>query len=110
MLSDPRIGFCGSTLRYYDRPDMVQQYAGNSFNPLKGKGLALGLGRPADEPVEVAATDPELTFVSGASVLVSRALLESVGLMEEVYGAQQAAGVVAILSHQLAVFLSGHLA
>jgi N-acetylglucosaminyl-diphospho-decaprenol L-rhamnosyltransferase len=49
------------------------------------RGLALGLGSPADLEPNVELVERQLDFVSGAAMLVSRAYIEHVGLMDEGY-------------------------
>ncbi|WP_262268054.1 glycosyltransferase [Microvirga yunnanensis] len=82
---DARIGMCGSTLVYADHPEIVQNLGGGGFLRLKGRGYGLGQGIPASQRVDRSAVERELRFVSGASMLVTREFLESVGLMEESY-------------------------
>lgn len=82
---DPTIGMCGSTLVYYDRRDMVQNLAGGTFNPFKGYGVGLGFGGNPNDPVDRHQVEQQLAFVSGASMLVTREFLETVGLMSEDY-------------------------
>ena len=79
MQSDPQIGICGSTLLYYHRPDIVQAYGGSDFNPVTANSACKGLGTPLTlPPPPIYST---FRFVPGASMFVSRALLEKVGLM-----------------------------
>jgi GT2 family glycosyltransferase len=82
---DPRIGMCGSTLVYAKRPDIVQNLAGGGFKRWKGKGYGLGEGTLASDEVKRNMVEKELRFVSGASMLVTREFVETVGLMQEDY-------------------------
>ncbi|PSO16470.1 glycosyltransferase family 2 protein [Bradyrhizobium sp. MOS003] len=82
---DDRIGICGSTLVYFDKPDVVQNLAGGGFKKFRGKAYSMGMGLPLSEPIDRACIENELRFVSGASMLVTRTFLEQVGLMCEDY-------------------------
>lgn len=84
-MEDPKIGICGSTLVYLDRPQIVQTLGGGGFNRLKGLAYAIGFGRSLSEPIDRKAVEDEMRFVSGASMLVSRAFLDEVGLMQDDY-------------------------
>jgi len=85
MESDPQLGITGSTLLFYDEPDVVQCCAGYGFNFWTARV------RPAAEVVarnrlpEETAVEEKLRFVSGASMFVRRCFLEKVGLMNEQY-------------------------
>ncbi len=84
--SDPRIGIVGSTLRYYERPEVVQALAGAAMDlsSLSSRhiGAGLVLAGPAIDP---AAVERDLSYVMGASMLVSRRFIQDVGLMQEDY-------------------------
>ena len=84
MAATPGIGMCGTVVRFYHHPDRVQALNGSRFSPLTGQSAGLGAGASGDIPPGTdiaAATD----YVLGASLAVSRAFLEEVGLMEEGY-------------------------
>lgn len=77
----PRVGICGSQVRYYERPDMVQSLGGQ-LNRWLCTTHNVACGEPADaQPPQPDTID----FVPGASMLVSRAFLERAGLMAESY-------------------------
>jgi GT2 family glycosyltransferase len=85
MKKEPKIGLCGSTLRYYTSPETVQCYGGYRFNEwiarvLPMRGERDSNGAPLESEIEA-----NLKFISGASTLVRRDLLEKVGLMNEQY-------------------------
>ena len=77
----PEIGICGSTLVYYDTPDRIQALGGGRYDPWLGRMHLLGFEQPYVHGL--AATPADLDFVHGASMLVSRAFVEAVGLMDE---------------------------
>jgi GT2 family glycosyltransferase len=85
MLATPRVGMCGTVVRHYWHPDRVQALNGSTYNKYTGSSRSLGGELPATvrySPQDVAdATD----FVVGASLAVSRAFLNDVGLMDEGY-------------------------
>jgi len=64
---------------------MVQTYGGAWFSRLKWLAAAIGAGSPSSADVDESAVEAELSFVNGASPLVTRTFLERVGLMEESY-------------------------
>jgi GT2 family glycosyltransferase len=84
MKAEPRIGMLGSTLAYYDDPAKVQGLGG-WFDGRAGRGDHIGKfidlsALPMREEVE-----RQMTYVIGASMLVSRRFLNEVGLMAERY-------------------------
>lgn len=85
MHADPAIGMCGSTLAYFHQPDMVQALGGARFDFLRGVGQHMGVGGRLDVKRDVAAIENSLDYVVGASMMVSRHFLETVGLMNEEY-------------------------
>jgi hypothetical protein len=85
MRRDPRVGIVGSTLLYYHDPDTVQAWGGASYNPWLALPRHVGASRPAAQPVDAAAVERRLSYITGASMLVSAAFLREVGLMSEDY-------------------------
>lgn len=80
--SDPAVGMVGSKLLHYDRPDQIQAIAGGTIIRWQGRTRYLG----ADEPDRGQWTEPlDLEYVTGASLLVRRELLETVGELDERY-------------------------
>lgn len=74
-VSDPTVGVVGSVLRYYDEPDRIQVYGGGRVS------LWTGVSRH----FIVSVADDDLHYVSGASLLINRLLIEDVGLLDESY-------------------------
>lgn len=76
--ANDRIGLCGSVLRDYFHPREVLTLGGRSYSRLSGR----------TRPIQ-AASDPEAQrrpdYIEGASMLVRRKFLETVGLMAEDY-------------------------
>lgn len=85
MAMTPRIGMCGTVVRFYWAPDMVQALNGNRFNIWTGAGKAIHGRLPASTPFDAATVAAATDFVLGASIAVSREFLENVGLMEASY-------------------------
>ncbi|WP_165498362.1 glycosyltransferase family 2 protein [Siculibacillus lacustris] len=84
MRAEPDLGMLGSTLVYYDDPTKVQGLGG-WFDGRKGMGDHIGKFTDLDALPSREAVEHEMTYVIGASMLVSRRFLEEVGLMEESY-------------------------
>lgn len=82
----PRAGIIGSTLLYYDKPETVQALGGASLSHRTFGATHLGIGlRVGEVPDDPAAVESRMAYVVGASMLVSRAFVERVGLMQEDY-------------------------
>lgn len=83
---DSSVGMVGSTVLYYDRPQIVQAQAGARINADTGESRHIGEGMPAtnviDQPEDV---EQQLAYIFGASMLVSRQLIDIIGLMQEDY-------------------------
>jgi GT2 family glycosyltransferase len=84
--ADGRLGMVGSTLRYYDRPDVVQALGGSVMDPanLLTRHIATG-ARLASLKIDVAEIERQLFYIFGASMLVSRRFVQEIGLMQEDY-------------------------
>ena len=85
--SDPSFGIIGSTLLYYYRPEHVQVLGGCSFSAWTTRIAPVGWGKTATEAAAVSESEVEahLDYVTGASMMVSKAFIDDVGLMEEDY-------------------------
>lgn len=71
--SDPRIGAVGSAIYYMSQPERLKVWGGGYVNFWQGRHRHF-LRPVADEKVQ---------FLTGASLLVRRSVLESVGLLDE---------------------------
>jgi GT2 family glycosyltransferase len=86
MQADPGLGLCGSTLVYFDEPDKVQAFGGATYSRWSGRSRHVGAFLPRSAvPADGRAIEAQLSYVVGAAMLVSRAFLEQVGLMQEDY-------------------------
>ena len=52
MDATPNIGMCGTVVRYYHRPDIVQALGGSSFDMRTGQSRHIGNGQPAGTPID----------------------------------------------------------
>jgi GT2 family glycosyltransferase len=80
------IGMVGSTIRYYDAPDVIQAMGGASLNRSNGTSQHIGEGASlSDVPSDTSGVERRMDYVMGASMLVSARYIDVVGLMEEDY-------------------------
>jgi len=81
----PEAGMCGSVLLRYRDPGRVQALGGSRFNRVLGTTRPVGGGLPLDEALAAASAGrlgaPD--YICGASLLLTRRLLEDVGLLSE---------------------------
>jgi len=84
---DSRIGMVGSTLRYYDRPNVVQTMGGSRKGPEYPQGVFrhIGEGVNVANLPEQSAIERELFYVFGASMLVAASFVRDVGPMSDDY-------------------------
>jgi len=81
----PSLGILGAQLRLYDEPAKLQMQGALSFDKWTGRALGIGAGLPVSDALPAADIESRADFICGASMAVSRAFLEQVGLMEERY-------------------------
>ena len=77
---------CGSVIHFFDRPEIIQALGGNRFNQMTGIA-ARSEGRFLHESENYCpeTSARQLDYISGCSMLLPRAFLEEVGLMDEDY-------------------------
>lgn len=81
MAERPRAGLCGSTLLDYEPPHAVQALGGATYNRWLGTARQIH-----SEPSGLAErVESRMAYVVGASMLVSKAFLREVGLLNEEY-------------------------
>jgi len=85
MQQRPDVGMCGSTLLRYHAPHKVQARGGGWYCRWIGLPWHLGQLGSADKEVDPTSIERRMSYVVGASLLVSRDFLEQVGLMCEDY-------------------------
>lgn len=83
---DSRLGMVGSSLVYYWAPERVQALGGARVVRDRLHIAHIGEGKAvADIPSDPRPVEREMAYVVGASMLVSRAFVAEVGLMNESY-------------------------
>lgn len=85
MKEDLSIGICGSKLCFYSTPNLVQAYGGATYNPITARNRHIGALKKASEREDRAKIERQIEYIIGASMLVSKRFLNSVGLMNEEY-------------------------
>jgi GT2 family glycosyltransferase len=85
MQRESELGLCGSTLIYESRRDTVQALGGARYNRWLGSVRHIGQHQPRTQAVDEGAVQGQLDYLIGASMLASRAFLETVGLLQEDY-------------------------
>ena len=76
-------GLVGSRLVFAGK-DRIQM-RGGQWRRLIARGLSLGYGEPANAPVDAAAIEHHLEWISGAALYATREFVETVGAMDERY-------------------------
>jgi GT2 family glycosyltransferase len=83
---DPRIGMVGSTIRYYDRPQVVQALGGASLELSTMGSHLIGTGCDLSAiPQDSTAVEAQMVYVMGASMLASAGFVRDIGLLREDY-------------------------
>ncbi len=85
MSSDAQIGICGCTLTHTEPALLVQAYGGVKYSTLTGKGIHVGEGVFYQGPVDNKQVESEITYISGASMIVTHEFIQKVGPMCEDY-------------------------
>ncbi|MFZ2223261.1 MAG: glycosyltransferase family 2 protein [Candidatus Deferrimicrobium sp.] len=84
---DGSLGMVGATIRYYDRPDIIQALGGARFSRIRARSRIVGIGRPiSDYDIgSLRRVEELLDWICGASMFLPKRFLETVGMMEEQY-------------------------
>lgn len=85
MQKRPGAGICGSTLLSYDEPDKVQALGGVRYNKWVGTIEPIGEHQSFAGVCSSEKVEEEMSYVVGASMLVSRKFLCDIGLLCEEY-------------------------
>jgi GT2 family glycosyltransferase len=81
----PNVGICGSTLLYYDSPEIVQTRGGVAYNRWLATMRPLARGAPIQQSFDHCRIERRMSYPVGASMLVTGEFLRSVGLLSEAY-------------------------
>ena len=79
-VSDRSLGACGAVVAEYKKPDTIQLFGGGCLHGPAGEPRLAGHGQPLTSS---GALRPELDFLSGASLLTRRTVVERIGLLDE---------------------------
>ncbi len=80
------VGVCGSIIHFFDHPEVIQAIGGNSFNFTTGiAGQSVGRYQHEDERPHASTQIDSIDYLSGCSMLIPRAALEQVGLLNDAY-------------------------
>ena len=85
MRENPDAGMCGSTLPFYQDPGKIWALGGATYNKWLCKTECIGLHTPVSASVSKDEVEHAMDYVAGASMLVSKAFLSIVGVMNERY-------------------------
>lgn len=85
MQRDTSIGLMGSTLMFFDKPQVVQCFGGLGFNFWTARVRPFPVIPDLAHAPSVGYVEEHIRYVSGASTLVSRGFIEAVGLLNEQY-------------------------
>jgi GT2 family glycosyltransferase len=78
--SDPTVGIAGPTIYYHGRPELIWS-AGGAIDWRRGKTWMVGLNAP--DTGQFGTVARQVDFVTGCALLVKRAVMERVGLLDE---------------------------
>jgi N-acetylglucosaminyl-diphospho-decaprenol L-rhamnosyltransferase len=76
-------GMVGSTIVAPDQRELIYCRAGHHWRRLRTSLALRGLGQPVAAPIDLPAFEATLDCISGASLYVTRACVENIGLMDE---------------------------
>jgi GT2 family glycosyltransferase len=85
MATSPGIGMCGSNVRYHGSPEVNQALGGARHNWWFALPRHIGAGTPVGDGPGEDEIAARMTYVYGASMMVSRRFLREVGLLDEGY-------------------------
>jgi len=85
LRSAPSYGMCGGTVVYQHVPHLIQARGGNTYVPWLGRTTPLGFLETPETEVCETHIEARMACVSGACLLVSKALVQTVGYLSEIY-------------------------
>lgn len=83
FVANPGWGMAGTPVRLYHEPGRYQLLNGQRFDKWTGASVGIHAGMPVDVPFNADAIRLQSDFICGASLAVTRAFVERIGLMEE---------------------------
>lgn len=83
LVANPASGIASSTVRYMDTSGRVQAYGGGRYYPFLGSSTLNGNGQNFTPMEAEARRNEHRDFPLGASMLVTRAFITEIGLMDE---------------------------
>ena len=81
----PKAGICGSSLLFYERPEIIQALGGGYYCPWLAIAWHVGQRRLFSKQVNPDKVERYLSYIVGASMLVSVEFIRKVGPMTEDY-------------------------
>lgn len=85
LKAEPEAGLCGSLLRYYDAPEILQEAGGCAYYPLIGLARRIAGDKPYETDHDWRSFERQLDYVSAASCMATRRFLTEVGTLSEDY-------------------------
>lgn len=85
LLARLEIGDCDAVGGRIYLPSRIVQSSGGRWRPWLARSISLGNGEHLDAPVDGAALERSLSYISGACMLFGRRFIEVAGLMREDY-------------------------
>jgi GT2 family glycosyltransferase len=85
MEENPTIGLCGSLLKDYHHPNQIQALGGCRYYKWIGISHAFVLQKQLRGEYDIEYIERSLDYISGSSMFVSRAFVNSIGLMNDKY-------------------------
>lgn len=82
LQESPEIGVIAPKIRYFEQPDIIQYAGFTKVHPLTARNRTIGQGEKDEGQYDQARQVP---YAHGAAMMVSRAALDRVGLMPEIY-------------------------
>jgi GT2 family glycosyltransferase len=78
--SNDQIGMISPKIKYFYAKHTIQYAGGSKINPLTGRGKFIGSGEPDSDQYQ---TNKVTALIHGSAMLVTRTLINHIGLMEE---------------------------
>ncbi|GAB2799956.1 glycosyltransferase family 2 protein [Rhabdobacter roseus] len=82
MEADPGIGMVSPKIKYFYEDNLIQYAGSTEINPLTGRNRAIGQREKDDGRFDQSGPT---AYIHGAAMLVSRAVIEKVGLMDDIF-------------------------